>query len=183
MRKLCAAGLAAGVVGLFVGGPAAAERTVAPRAGGPIELFATTGNTPAGTVVIAGAIGDFGTTLTTDKNGKPDITGNYVRLILRKGTFELDATELNAITSKKPPLLNNMLTCSFAFAATGPVKPFNGTGLYRGISGTLTVTVYDGGVGPVYTSGPNKSRCNTSTTAKPLADKGWIIGHGIITYR
>ena len=181
MRKLCA-GIAAGVVGLFAIGAAAAEHIVAPPGGGPIELFATTGYTPAGTVVIAGAIGDFGTTLTTDKNGKPDIGGNYVRLMLRKGTFELDATELNAITSKKPPLLNNNLTCSFAFAATGPVSPFNGTGLYRGISGTLTLTVYDGGVGPTYTSGPNKGRCNTSTTAKPLADRGWIIGHGTVKY-
>jgi hypothetical protein len=181
MRKLCA-GLAVSVVALLAGGVAAAEHTVVARTGGPIDLFATTGSTPSGTIVIAGAIGDFGTTLTTDKNGKPDITGNYVRLMLRKGTFELDATELNAITSKKPPLLNNNLTCSFAFAATGPVTPFNGTGLYKGISGTLTVTVYDGGVGGAYTSGPNKGRCNTSTTAKLLADRGWIIGHGTIKY-
>jgi hypothetical protein len=181
MHKLCA-GIAAGVVALFASGAAAAQHTVAPAAGGPIELFATTGYTPSGTVVIAGAIGDFGSTLTTDKNGRPDITGNYVRLTLRRGTFELDATELDAITSKKPPLLNNNLTCSFAFAATGPVTPFNGTGLYKGISGTLTVTVYDGGVGPAYTSGPNKGRCNTSATAKPLADRGWIIGHGTVKY-
>ena len=104
MRKVCA-GLAASVVGLFASGVAAADHTVAAQTGGPIELYATTGSSPSGTVVIAGAIGDFGSTLTTDKNGKPDITGNYVRLTLRKGTFELDATELNAITSKKPPLL------------------------------------------------------------------------------
>ena len=181
MRKLCA-GIGAGVVGLVCSGVVAAEHAVAPQAGGPIQLFSTTGSTPSGTVVIAGAIGDFGSTLTTDKNGKPNITGNYVRFTLRKGTFEIDATKLNAITSKTPPQLNNNMTCSFAFAATGPVTLFDGTGLYKGISGTVTLTVYDGGVGPAYTSGPNKGRCNTSSTAKPLADRGWIIGHGTVKF-
>jgi hypothetical protein len=178
MRKL-SAGLAVSIVALLASGTAPAQAAT-PLAGGPIELYATTGNTPAGTIVIAGAVGDFGTTLTTDRSGKPDIHGNYVKLALRKGTFELDATALNAATSRTPPAIANSQTCSFAFRGTGPVTLVDGTGLYKGISGTVTVTVYDGGVGPTYTTGPNKGQCNTSPIAKPLADKGWIIGHGTV---
>jgi hypothetical protein len=150
--------------------------------GGPIQLIATAGSNPLGTIVVAGAIGDYGKTLSMTKSGKPDSNGNYVRITLQKGTFEVDATAFNKTTAKAPPTINDKATCSFAFAGSGPVTLFNGTGLYKGISGTLTITINYIGYGPLYTSGAKKGKCNASPTAQPLAAKGWIMGRGNVKF-
>ena len=51
-------------------------------AGGSVKIFATPGNGPGGTILITGAIGDYGKTLTIDKNGKTDSNGDYVKITL-----------------------------------------------------------------------------------------------------
>ena len=150
--------------------------------GGPIQLIATAGSNPVGTIVVAGAIGDYGKTLSMTKSGKPDSNGNYVKITLQKGTFEVNATAFNKATAKAPATINDKATCSFAFSGSGPVTLFNGTGLYKGISGTLTITINFIGYGPFYTSGTKKGECNTSPTAQPLAAKGWIMGRGNIKF-
>jgi hypothetical protein len=48
-------------------------------------MFVTPGNGAAATILITGAIGDYGKTLTIDKNGKTDSNGNYVKMTLREG--------------------------------------------------------------------------------------------------
>jgi hypothetical protein len=150
-------------------------------AGGQIFIHATGGQGPTGTIVIVGAIGDHGTTLTVDKNGKPDSNGTFVKVTLQKGTFEVDSTAFAAKTSKVTPMINKR-TCSFMWTASGPMTVFNGTGLYKGIKGTVTITQAFGGVGPVYASGPNKGQCIMSHNAKPLAQFGTITGPGTVTF-
>ena len=145
--SLACAALAAALV------PATAASAAGMPAGGQIELIATAGSSPYGTIVIAGAIGGSGKTLSMTKSGKPDANGNYVKITLQNGTFEVNSTVFNEKTAKAPASIANKATCSFAFAGSGPVTLFNGTGLYAGISGTVTITINYVGYGPLYTSG------------------------------
>ena len=110
-----------------------AGAATAASAGGPVALLATVGNGPSGKIVVAGAIGDWGTALTIDKNGKPDQNGNYVKVTLRKGTFEIDSTALNKKTANPRPQVASDTTCSVSASGSAPVTLFNGTGLYKGI--------------------------------------------------
>ena len=90
-------------------------------AGGPVSIFVTPSPDGIhGPIVITGAIGDHGQTTSIDKNGKPDANGNFVRITLKKGTFEVDSTALNAKTAHAQPSVNKT-TCTFDFTGTGPV--------------------------------------------------------------
>ncbi len=162
--------------------PATAAFGAGMPAGGPIELIATASSSPYGTIVVAGAIGGSGTTVSMTKSGKPNANGNYVKIALQHGTFEVNLTVFNEKTAKAPASIESKATCSFAFTGSGPVTLFNGTGLYAGISGTVTITINYVGYGPLYTSGAKQGTCNTSATAQPSAAKGWIMGHGTVKF-
>ncbi len=131
------AGVIAGTVILAAvvsGGSAFASATANLPAGGAVYVHATGNNGPAGTIVFTGAIGDYGKTLSVDKNGKTDNNGNFVKITLHQGTFEVNSTALNAKTNHAQPVFNKT-TCSFHLSGTGPVNFFNGTGLYKGNQG------------------------------------------------
>ena len=150
--------------------------------GGAINVFVTPSNDGIhGPIVITGAIGDYGQTLNMDKNGKTDAKGNYVMITLQKGTFEINITALNAKTKNAQPTVDKA-TCSFQFSGTGPVTLFKGTGLYKGISGTVNIAITFAGVGPLFKSGKNKGQCNLSNSAQPLAQYGSIKGTGMVKF-
>jgi len=155
--------------------------TVTPT-GGPIAIQATTGNGPTGKIVIAGAIGDWGNALTIDKTGKPDENGNYVKVTLQKGSFEIDSTALNKKTANPHPQVASDTTCSVSAGGTAPVTFFNGTGLYQGIAGTANVTLTFTGVGHRYASGPHKGQCEHSDNGPPLAMLGSVLGRGTVHF-
>jgi hypothetical protein len=118
-------------------------------ASGPIHLFSYpkgSGNT--GTVVIAGAIGDYGSYAAIG-NGKD------VKVTLSQGTFEFDTKNLNDNhkTAYKA-------TCSGIFTGTGSASVLNGTGLYTGITGTIEVTQTHVLVASRYTTGKLKGQCD-----------------------
>jgi len=161
-------------------GAAAGAATPAPT-GGPIALLATVGNGPAGKILVAGAIGDWGTVLTIDKNGKTDANGDYVKVTLRKGTFEIDSTALNKKTANPRPQIASDTTCSVSARGSAPVTLFNGTGLYTGIAGTANVTLTFTGVGSRYHDGPKKGQCNHGP--RPLAVLGSVIGRGRVEFK
>jgi hypothetical protein len=151
--------------------------------GGPIALFATVSPTNApGKIVLAGAIGDWGKVASVDKSGKPDENGNFVKVTLKKGTFEVDSTALNKRMANQRPQVQNIATCSIAGSGTGPVKFFNGTGLYKGITGTANVTMTFTGVGGRYQSGAKKGQCEQDNGA-PLAMLGSVIGRGTVHFK
>jgi hypothetical protein len=168
---------AIGVAGVLVSGaPGAAP------SGGTIALFASVGNSSTGKIVVAGAIGDWGTAVSIDKNGRRDENGNYVKVTLRKGSFEIDSTALNKATASPRPQVASDKTCSISTSGSAPVTLFNGTGAYKGISGTLKLTLSFAGVGRRSQSGPNKGKCLHSDTEPPLAMLGSVTGRGTIHF-
>jgi hypothetical protein len=169
------------LVAIFGGASAFGSPAASKLAGGPVYVHLTPSASGGGPIVITGAIGDYGTSHNVDKNGKPKAKSNYAMILLKKGTFEVNTTILNAKQAKAQPNFNTA-TCSFTLSVSGPVTLFNGTGLYQGISGTANITVTFGFVGPVYTSGAHKGKCNTSNNAQPLAQYGSINGPGTVKF-
>jgi hypothetical protein len=180
MLPIAAALLASSTLALLATAGAGAGTTPPAPAGGPIALQATVGNGPAGKIVVAGAIGDWGTALTIDENGKPDQNGNYVKVTLRKGTFEIDSTALNHKTANPRPQIASDTTCSVSASGTAPVTLFNGTGLYKGIAGTASVTLTFTGIGHHYQGGAKKGQCDHGPA---LAMLGTVIGHGTVRFK
>jgi hypothetical protein len=177
-----AAAVGALACALVLGASALATPRSAGVSGGTIRVFAdASSNGPVSKILITGAIGDYGTATSIDKDGKVDQNGNYVKIALKKGTFELDSTTLNAKLNQAHGIFSKT-TCSFSFSGTGGVTMFNGTGLYRGISGSAQVTLTFGGIGPRLTSGAHKGQCNPSQNAKQLSQYGAIIGTGTVKF-
>jgi hypothetical protein len=106
-------------------------------AGGTVRVFVTPGTNGGGSVVITGAIGDYGTVAGDTSNGRNP--NDFVKLTLKEGTIEVNQTPFEAKLNKATfPILQS--SCSSEGSATGPASVFNGTGLYKGISGTVKLT-------------------------------------------
>lgn len=178
-------GVAKRALGVAMLGSALLAATAAagsmPR-GGHVELFVTPNSDGVhGPIVVTGAIGDYGQTLSMDKNSKPTADGDYVRVTLRRGTFVMDTTALNAKAQKEQPRVDKA-TCSFLFSSTGPVTLSNGTGRYRGINGTANVTITFAWVGARYRAGKQKGECNVSESGQPVAQYSSITGAGKVEF-
>jgi hypothetical protein len=177
MHRFASTGAAALAAACVLVGPAAA----AAPAGGSIAFYADAGNAGSQKIVFVGAIGDYGKAINVDQNGKPDPNGNFVKMKLHKGTFEIDTTVLNKTLNNPNPQVQNQATCSAGFSGSGPVKFLNGTGLYKGISGTANVTVTFAGVGSRYKSGPKKGQCKEGDPG-PRAQIGFVTGQGTVAF-
>jgi hypothetical protein len=181
MHKLASVG-AATVTALVVAGIVGGAAATAAPTGGPVALYASAGgNGPSERIVFVGAVGDYGTATNVDKNGKVDPNGNFVKVKLQRGTFEIDSTALNKALNAGKPQVASQSTCSAAFAGSGQVTFLKGTGLYKGITGTAKVTLTFGGVGPRYKSGPKKGQCMPHN-AKPVASYGFVSGQGTVSF-
>jgi hypothetical protein len=179
VRRVMSAGAltlaAAAVVAAFAGAGSAAP------AGGPIALYASLDNAGSNKVVIAGAIGDYGTARNVNKNGKPDPNGNFVRFKLQKGTFEMDVTTLSKTLSDPKPQVQSEATCSGMFTGEGAVTFLKGTGLYKGMSGTANLSVTLGGVDPRYKVGAKKGQCKNGEPT-PRSQFGFVTGQGAVSF-
>jgi hypothetical protein len=144
-------------------------------------VYVTPSNGAKSTIVITGAIGDYGTATSTDQNGKVDKNGNFVVIALKKGTFKVDSTALNQATNNVQPTVNSA-TCSATGTGSGPVTLMDGTGLYGGISGTLNITETFAFIGPPFKSGSKKGQCNLSGNAQPLAQYASLTGSGTVAF-
>jgi hypothetical protein len=180
MQRLTSAG-AALVAALAVAGVVLGPAAAAAPAGGPIALYGSVDNGGSQKIVVVGAIGDYGTAISIDKNGKVDPNGNFVKVKLKKGTFEIDTTVLNKTLNNPNPQIESHATCSAGFSGSGPVKFLNGTGLYKGISGTANVTLTFAGVGSRYKSGPKKGQCKDGDPS-PHAQIGFVSGQGNVSF-
>jgi hypothetical protein len=132
---------------------------------------------PRSKVILTGAIGDWGQAVTVHPDGTidPQHTGE-LRLELQKGSFRLGFASLHKkIIRAYSPWPSNKSTCSgsVSFTVVIPVVAGSGTGAYRGISGsfTVTVTIDEVDVKPV---------CNG--TSAFLAQVALIAGPGTVSF-
>jgi hypothetical protein len=173
---------------LLAGGYASAAAN-APAAGGPAATAPASGGTvrftayanddlPGATVILTGAIGDFGEAVSVLPNGTidPEHTSEF-NLALTQGSFRISIGPLHeklvkAFTHFKP----NPRTCSGHVAVTGaaPVVAGSGTGSYKGISGNLTLTVTVNEV-------DGKSSCHGGPSVL-LAQALFIAGSGTVSF-
>jgi hypothetical protein len=139
--------------------------------GGAVHIYeadtALDGN--LGTVILTGAITDHG----IDHQGVAG-GGNYNKLVLSKGSFEINLANL---PPNFPPL--NPTTCSSDGTTTAPIPIVNGsgTGAYKGISGTFEITVTFASILPRLANG----QCNTNATRYPGI--GIARGAGTVAYK
>jgi hypothetical protein len=150
---------------------------------GKINVYVTPrpDNSGAGTIVITGAIGDYGTTQSVDKHGKKDPNGVFQKVILKHGTFVVDTA---ALTRKlnTAPFKPSPATCSASSSVTASSSLSKGTGLYFGIEGGVKITVTFAAIALRYTSGAKKGQCNFSNRARAVAQYTSIIGVGSVTF-
>ena len=150
-------------------------------AGGKVQVFVSQQKGARAKILITGAIGDFGQTISVDKNGTVDQNGDFQKVNLKQGTFEVDATALNKKLGGSGPKVNQS-TCSLVFSGTANTAVFNGTGLYKGIKGNIKITVTFAGIAPRFTSGHNKGKCNFGQNVAPLSQFQAITGVGSVSF-
>lgn len=145
-------------------------------AGGKIKIFVASPDAVKSRVVVVGAIGDYGTAVSQDKNGKPNINGVFEKFTLKQGGFTIDATVLNKTLGKLKPKVNPA-TCSVEFAGSGPGTVINGDGLYAGISGTLTIH-FD----LVWITPRKHGKCVLNESTKPVASYDTVSASGTVRF-
>jgi hypothetical protein len=126
------------------------------------EVGPNTGNTNHD--VLTGAFTDYG----TDNQSASAPTG---KMVLTKGTFVVNEARLLA---KVKPISSNPATCSVVIGATGPVTLSRGTGAYKGISGTLTVTFTDAIV-----TARKSGKCNPNHRLASITE---VTGSGRVSF-
>lgn len=144
---------------------------------GVVYVWVTPGSGASSSVVLTGAIGDYGKGVSMDKNGKVDPNGGYVRVTLQRGSFIVNSVALDQKSNTAKPRLNQK-TCSFQLSVTGNITLSGGTGAYQGIRGQLLVTAQFAGVSPRQKNGA----CGFSDRTGPLASWAAITGRGPVTY-
>lgn len=167
---------AVGVTACLLGAGAAALAASTPK-GGKIRVFVTNTSATKAKILITGAIGDYGTTVSQDANGKADPNGNFEKVTLKHGGFLVDATALNKKINKGNPTLNKT-NCSFAFTGTGPTTVKDGTGAYKGITGKVAITVTFAGIAPQTATG-----CNLANNAPTFGAYQSITGAGSVSFK
>jgi hypothetical protein len=128
--------------------PSAAAATAATRpAGGTVHIIDYSINTdgPYLHAILTGAIGDYGPAVTVYPDGQVDPQHtSQLRLSLTHGTFRLDIAALDkqiVRAYRHWPVDRATCSGSIGFTIAVPVVPGSGTGLYRGIGGSFSVTV------------------------------------------
>jgi hypothetical protein len=142
--------------------------------GGQIKLFSNFSSKVSTPVVVAGAIGDFGRLVSTDRNGHPDADGSFLLVKLSRGTIKLDGSKvLMAIHPEGAP---NQTTCSVTIGGSGPVAILGGTGAYQGIHGTLRAT----GEAAVVGARNHQGKCLEN--GRPAAMLGGVVVSGHVAF-
>lgn len=168
---------------LFAGAcTSAATATSAPvrdQAGAMVHFsgFSQNSDGPDFAVVLSGAVGDYGPAVTVFPNGKVDPEHQHqISLRLKKGSFRLHFAPLDkAIVAATSRWAKNP-TCSFHANVTAPtpVVAGSGTGLYKAIKGSLTMTV---------TIDEVDIKPCPGGTSKFLSQNIFLVGSGRVTLR
>jgi hypothetical protein len=167
--------MAVGVSTCLLGAGATALAASPPK-GGKIRVFVTNTSATKGKILITGAIGDYGTTVSQDANGKTDPNGNFEKVTLKHGGFLVDGTALNKKLNSGGPTINKT-NCSFTFGGSAPTTIEDGTGAYTGITGKVTITLTFAGLAPKTAKG-----CNLANNAPTFGAYQSITGIGSVSF-
>jgi hypothetical protein len=162
--------IAASALAAIGGGAAHAADTASKTTSGQIRFFVGTFSNGTGNIIVTGAIGDY---------GKTAASGNYVKVTLHHGAFEINAAKLIAKENASAPGLDPA-TCSGVSSVTAPAPVLDGKGAYRGITGTVNVTETIAFIAPRYTSGRHKNQCDNNT--RPIDVYSSITGSGRVKF-
>lgn len=160
--------------------PAVSAATRTPTRGGTVFFtLYQNDDLPGATVVLSGAIGDFGAAITVLPSGKVDPEhSSQLKLALSQGSFRI---VIGALHAKLLDALNhatyNLKTCSGHVAVTGaaPVVAGSGTGAYKGISGSFRLTLTGNEVDA-------KPGCQPFSGSALLAQTIFIAGSGAVSF-
>lgn len=142
-RVVAVIGLAAVLGAAIPGSVALAAGT---GAGGATKVWVTpnpftTSIKHPGKVVFTGAIADFGTSVNVTAAGKPTTKKTvYKMLKLSRGSILVDTAGFTQAVTSASPTTVDTTTCSFVLSGTGSVTIVKGTGAYRNVTGSFTVT-------------------------------------------
>ena len=166
---------AVGTAACLLGAPVALAAST--QTGGRIRVFVTNTSATRGKVLVTGAIGDYGTTLSEDADGKVDPNGNFAKVTLKHGGFIVDTTALSRTLTHARPVINTT-DCSFVLSDSGSSTIRDGTGAYTGVSGTLTLSVIFAGISQKTAKG-----CNFADNAPSYGQYQSIIGTGSVSFK
>lgn len=176
-RRTVQIGLLAALVSLpltMLGHNASAS---AAQSGGELQVWVTQNATATSPIIVTGAIGDYGTATSQDKDGKVDANGDYTKVVLQQGGFTINAVAFNKVLTRATPQVSKT-NCGEVFAASGPVSVSGGTGSYVGIKGSITAKLTFVFVNPKLANG----KCNLSENANPASAYGTITGSGHVSF-
>ena len=161
--------------------PAARRAPEALASGGKVFFTAyQNDDLPGSTVVLSGAIADFGAAVSVRKTGMVDPEhSSELNLALTQGTFRI---VIGALHRKLENALStapyNLKTCSghvAAVTATAPVVAGSGTGAYSGIRGSFRLTITANEVDA-------KPGCKPFSGSPLLAQSIFITGSGTVSF-
>ena len=144
-----------------------------------IQITTPPGRGATSPIVVVGAVGDYGTATGIDRDGKTDVDGQYLKVALTKGGFEINLTTL-AHGGLASGGISNPTTCSNEGVFSGPVTVFDGDGSYKGITGTLHVTMTLATLQSRISHGSQKGECDQG--GPPLKSLGNIGGSGRVSF-
>jgi hypothetical protein len=172
----------AGVAAAVTTAPVARARADVQVRGGNVFFTAyQNDDLPGATVILSGAIADFGSAVSVLPNGTVDPEhSSEFNLALTQGTFRLVIGPLHLkLLSALGDAPYNFRTCSGHVAAatgTAPVVPGSGTGAYAGIRGSFKLTIT---ANEVDAAAPG---CQRFSGSPLLAQSIFITGSGTVSF-
>ncbi|MGC2174287.1 MAG: hypothetical protein WA614_02355 [Acidimicrobiales bacterium] len=175
---------AAGCGGIASAAPKVSKPVLAagphvPKSGGKVNLTSFSNNDgPTSKVVLTGSIGDYGNAVRMSTGGS--LEDNELKLEMTRGSFRLDIAviESELVQSAGSGFPTNQATCSglLDVTAASPIVSGSGTGAYRGIHGTLhlTISINEVESWPV---------CPETDTSPYLSQTAFITGSGLVTLK
>ncbi len=116
----------------------------ASRARVNVIAYSINSDGPRFQAIVSGAVGDYGSAVTVDANGKADPEhGTELLLNLASGSFRLSIGSLEkefVQAASQEPIYPRTCSTYLRVTAAAPIVPGSGTGTYRGIRGSFTIT-------------------------------------------
>jgi hypothetical protein len=149
----------------------------ASTSGGKIQIWVTPNpsNNGGGTVLITGAVGDYGTAQEVNAAGKPDSKGKYREVKLTKGTILFNLTAYQAAQNSAKFVFNTS-TCTGYSSSGAPIQFVSGTGAYLGIKGSATLN------SEIALILPKKKNGSCNENANPLSSYSSVYGSGTVSF-